>query len=98
MQSVVAVKVIRQPFPAYPAAVDRFCREIRSIARLAHPNIVMVHDAEQVGEVHLLVMEYCEGATLAQLVEQCGPLAVGQACAYIRQAALGLQHAWERGV
>jgi serine/threonine protein kinase/WD40 repeat protein len=98
MKRVVALKVIRQEFLAHPQAVNRFRREIQLIARLAHPNIVMAHDAEQVGNVLLLVMEFCEGPTLERLVEEVGPLAVGQACAYIRQATLGLHHAWERGV
>ena len=43
-------------------------------------------------------MEYVEGTDLARLVKQCGPLPVMQACAYVRQAALGLQHAHERGL
>ena len=47
---------------------------------------------------HFFVMEYVEGTDLARLVKKRGPLPVGQACEYIRQAALGLQHAHERGM
>jgi serine/threonine protein kinase len=48
---------------------------------------------------HLLVMEYIEGAIdLAKFVKQSGPLPVAQACEYIRQAALGLQHAFEKRI
>jgi hypothetical protein len=43
-------------------------------------------------------MEYVDGIDLARLVRESGPLPVEQACAYIRQAALGLQHAHERGM
>ena len=43
-------------------------------------------------------MEYVEGVGLARLVERAGPLPVAEACDYIRQAALGLQHAHERGM
>ena len=43
-------------------------------------------------------MEYVEGSDLHRLVEKSGPLPLGQACHYIRQAALGLQHASERGL
>jgi hypothetical protein len=43
-------------------------------------------------------MEYVEGTDLDRLVKQAGPLAIEKACAYLRQAALGLQHAHERGL
>ena len=43
-------------------------------------------------------MEYVEGIDLAKLVKDDGPLPVASACDYIRQAALGLQHAYERGL
>src|SRR5262249_408698 len=61
--------------------------------------IVLALDADQIGGTHYLVMEYVEGAAdLARLVKTSGPLPVEQACEYIRQAALGLQHAHERGL
>src|SRR5205085_5773890 len=41
---------------------------------------------------------FCDGPNLGQLVRRGGPLPVGQACEYMRQAALGLQHAHERGL
>jgi serine/threonine protein kinase len=66
---------------------------------LDHPNILRTLDVEEVESANMLVMEYTEGATdLAKIVEQEGPLPVAQACDVIRQAALGLQHAQERGV
>jgi serine/threonine-protein kinase len=95
----VAVKVIRQKRLGSAQSVRRFQREIRAAARLDHPHIVHAHDADAVGETLLLVMEYVEGGTdLARLVKKHGPLPVAEACAYVRQAALGLQHAHERGL
>ncbi|MCI0379355.1 MAG: serine/threonine-protein kinase [Gemmataceae bacterium] len=96
MGRVVALKVIRSDLLSRPEAVQRFQREIKLAAKLNHPHIVTAHDAEKFGERHCLVMEYCEGKTLAELVRQTGALPVGQACAYVQQAALGLQHAHER--
>lgn len=61
-------------------------------------NIVAAYDAEQVGDLHFLVMEFVEGTNLARMVEEKGPLPVGLACDYCRQAALGLQHAHEQGM
>src|SRR6202030_4595507 len=46
----------------------------------------------------LLVMEFVEGMNLADVVKQKGPLPVAHACHYVRQAALGLQHAFEQGM
>jgi membrane fusion protein, multidrug efflux system len=96
MDRPVALKVIRRDLMGDPALVERFRREVRSAARLvSHPNIVTAYDAEQAGEIHMLVMEFVEGTDLAQWVDRRGPLRVGEACEYVRQAALGLQHAFE---
>ena len=99
MDRPVALKVIRGDLLGNPALVERFRREVKSAARLgSHPNIVAAYDAEQAGETHILVMEFIEGTDLARLVDRRGPLPVGEACEYVRQAALGLQHAFEDGM
>ena len=99
MDRPVALKVIRGDLLGNAAMVERFRREVKAAARLAsHPNIVAAYDAEQAGETHMLVMEFVEGTDLAELVERRGPLPVGEACEYARQAALGLQHAFEDGM
>jgi serine/threonine protein kinase len=98
MNRVVAIKVIRRELLADAEVVQRFYREIETISCLSHPNIVHAFDAGPVGPVHMLVMEYVEGIDLARLVKQSGPLPVERACNYLCQAALGLQHAHERGL
>ena len=98
MNRTVALKVIRNDRLSNPEAVQRFYREIRLVAQLDHPHLVRAHDAAQVGTTHFLVMEFAEGTDLHQLVQKSGPLPVGQACTYIRQAALGLQHVSEHGM
>jgi serine/threonine protein kinase len=98
MERLVALKVISPSLVDRPDMVARFGREVKAAARLTHPNIVTAHDADQVGDTHFLVMEFVEGTSLAQLVQQHGPLPVAQACDYVRQAALGLQHAFEQGM
>ena len=94
----VALKVINPALTNRAAAVERFARESRAAARLSHPNIVAAFDAEQAGGTHFLVMEYVEGTDLARLVQEQGPLPVDRACEYVRQCALGLQHAFEQGM
>lgn len=98
MGRVVAVKLINNRLLQRPDCVERFRREIRAAARLQHPNIVHAYDAEQVGDSQLLVMEYVEGRTLDQVVNERGPLPIQEACRYVRQAATGLEHARERGM
>jgi WD40 repeat protein/tRNA A-37 threonylcarbamoyl transferase component Bud32 len=99
MDRPVALKVIRRDLLGSESLVERFRREVRAAARLApHPNVVAAYDAEEVGDTHVLVMEYVEGTDLARLVEARGRLPVGEACEYARQAALGLQHALENGM
>jgi serine/threonine protein kinase len=99
MDRPVALKVIRGELLSNPALVERFRGEVKSAARLgSHPNIVAAYDAEQSGETHMLVMEFIEGTDLGRLVERHGPLPVSEACEYVRQAALGLQHAFEDGM
>jgi serine/threonine protein kinase len=98
MGRIVALKVIRKDKLSQKKSVQRFEREIRAVAQLSHPNIVMAYDADQVNGTRYIAMEYVPGIDLAQLVGQTGPLPIMPACEYIRQAALGLQHAHERGL
>ncbi len=78
--------------------LDRFLREIRSAARLHHANIVTAYSVLRAGESLVFAMEYVEGYDLAQLVKAQGPLQVAHACNFMYQAALGLQHAHEKGM
>jgi serine/threonine protein kinase len=98
MRRLVALKVIDQGLTSDPAAVERFRREVIAAARLTHPNIVTALDAEQVGSLHFLVMEYVTGQSLAELVAGRKRLPVAQACNYAAQAAAGLQHAFRCGM
>ncbi len=92
----VALKVMRRERLADPEAVRRFRREVQIVSQLAHPNIVLAYDADEVAGTHFLVMEYVEGVSLSEYVKRNGALPVAQACNYVRQTALGLQYAFER--
>ncbi len=92
------LKVVNPQLLGQAGAADRFLREIRSAARLNHPNIVTAYAALQAGELLAFSMEYVEGQTLAQFVQAHGRLPVVNACYYVQQAALGLQHAFEKGL
>jgi len=98
LERPVVLKAIRPDFLGNPELVGRFLREARLAASLMHPHIVTLFEAEKIGSAQFLVMEYLEGMDLGRLVKQNGPLPVGEACEWIRQAALGLQYIHERGL
>ncbi len=98
MDRLVALKIISPELVHQAAMVERFRKEVRAAAWLSHPNIVAAYDADQAGGTHFLVMEFVEGVDLDGLLEKRGPLPVALACDYARQAAVGLQHAFEHGM
>jgi formylglycine-generating enzyme required for sulfatase activity/predicted Ser/Thr protein kinase len=99
LERPVAIKVISPTVLDNPDALARFHAEAKAAGKLdEHPNIARAYDADQAGELHFLVMEYVEGMSLAQVLERRGPLPIAHACHYIRQAALGLQHAFDKGM
>ena len=83
---------------ADPIGRQQFLHEMEAMARLDHPNIVQFCDVDQDGELFYFAMEYVDGTDLGKHVGLCGPLPVAEACDFIRQAALGLQHAHERNL
>ncbi len=94
----VALKLIRKDLVANPTVVERFRREIEVTAQLDHPNIIRAFDADETEDGLFIVMEYVEGTDLGRLVQESGPLPIGEACDSVRQVALALQHAHEKGL
>ena len=92
------LKVTRPKLTEGPEVLERCRREVRAVAKLDHPNIVTAYRAAQLGENILLALEYVNGRNLSQVVKARGPLPVADACNYVQQAALGLQHAHEQGL
>jgi serine/threonine protein kinase len=92
----VALKIIRTERLDWPDVVTRFLKEARATGQLSHRNIVQALDAGAIDGTHYLAMELLEGADFNRLVKASGPLPVGLACECVRQAAEGLQHAFER--
>jgi serine/threonine protein kinase len=98
LRGKVAIKVLPRKFTDQTSYLARFEREAQIAWRLSHPNIVRAFDLEQAGNIHYIPMEYVDGIDLHAKVKQDGPLSVEQAVDYVRQAALGLQHAHEEGL
>ena len=98
MHRDVALKLLPAHRSDDEASVSRFTREIEAVSRLNHPNIVKAHDAGEDQGMHYLVMELVDGVDLYQLVKHIGALDVADAWEIVRQAALGMQHAFEHGL
>jgi serine/threonine protein kinase len=89
----VAVKILPADSARDRSALERFYREARALAALDHPNVVRGFDIDHDQDLHFLVMEHVDGSNLREIVKRSGALPVLRAVHYIRQAALGLQHA-----
>lgn len=98
MHRLVALKVIHADLMLNEEVVTRFYREIRLVGQFSHKNIVHAYDAGPIGKAHALAMEYVDGTDLGRHVKRAGALDVARACDYVRQAAEGLQYAFERGL
>lgn len=89
----VAVKALHGAF-----SPDLLHREGRSLGRLNHPNIVALHDLVESGGRAYLVMEYVDGCTLEQWLEEHGPLGPEQSVAVFRSIAAAVARAHEQGI
>jgi serine/threonine protein kinase len=98
MKRVVALKVLSKEVAKSKTFADRFQREVETIARLSHPNIVMAYDADEGEAGPFLVMEYVNGRDLASEVAKSGTMTAVDAVDRIRQAARGLEYAHARGI
>jgi tRNA A-37 threonylcarbamoyl transferase component Bud32 len=103
MKRRVAVKVLQADEDCSSEAVNRFYSEMRVLAELHHPNIVMAYDAGKVPspaigvpDLLYLVMELVPGGDLQRHVLERGRVAIAQACEWTRQAACGLQAAHDQ--
>jgi serine/threonine-protein kinase len=101
---IVALKLVRQALMNNRTVLRRYKREAAAVAALNHPNIVTLYDADEAAGRYFLAMEYVDGIDLSKMVRMFGnPPTSGlpsyqEACEYVRQAALGLQHAHQRGM
>ena len=97
--TVVAVKVLRQELMHDPDLVRRFKNESKAISLLNHPNIVKVYDVSVSDHLQYIVMEYVDGMTLREyLNERGGKLTSRETVHFISQILKALDHAHRNGV
>jgi len=94
----VAIKILHEHFAADGEYVERFRREARSVAQLAHPNIVTVIDRGEDHGRQYIVFEFVEGENLKELIVRSGPLPLRRAVELAVAVADGLAFAHERGL
>jgi predicted Ser/Thr protein kinase len=98
LERKVALKILHEQFTSDDNYVERFRREARSVAQLAHPNIVTVIDRGEQDGRQFIVFEYVDGENLKDLVDREGPLDVPDAIELTLQVARGLAFAHEQGL
>jgi len=98
LERKVALKILHQRYGEDAEYLERFRREARAVAQLAHPNIVTVIDRGEDQGRQFIVFEYVEGDNLKQVVDRVGPLPVEQAIEYGIAIARALAFAHEHGI
>lgn len=98
MNRLVAIKVIASALTRTAAERQALQREVRTAARLNHPNIATAYDANELAERFYLILEFVDGPNLRALIQERGPLPLAEGCDIIYQAALGLAHAHAHGL
>ena len=94
----VALKLLSATLAADPSFRERFTRESRLAATLDHPNIIQVYDAGEADGFLYIAMRHVDGVDLGTLIEQNGPLSLGQTIFFIDQIAGALDQAHAQGL
>lgn len=95
---IVAIKILKEEYATNEEFLRRFKNESKAISLLSHPNIVKIYDVSFGDIIQYIVMEYIEGITLKEHIEQEGCLSWKDAVYYTIQILRGLQHAHDRGI
>lgn len=94
----VALKMLRLDFANDEEFIRRFHREAQSATSLAHPNIVSIYDVGEEDGLYYIVMEYVEGQTLKQYIQQNAPLRVDEALEIMKQLTSAISHAHQNHI
>jgi tetratricopeptide (TPR) repeat protein/predicted Ser/Thr protein kinase len=93
-----AVKVLRRDLGSDPRIIERFRGELVSARQVSHKNVVRLHDIGEHEGTRFLTMDYVEGRSLREILENDGPLPLDRAVSIVRQVAEGLAAAHEKGI
>ncbi|MFK8110918.1 MAG: serine/threonine protein kinase, partial [Rubripirellula sp.] len=93
-----AIKILPRDRVDQPGWLERFDREMTTVASLEHPHVVRATDAGHEDGWHYLVMEHLDGLDVGRVASRLQCLEVANACEIVRQAALGLAHIHASGL
>ena len=95
---IVAIKILKDEFLSNEEFKRRFKNESKAIAVLSHPNIVRVYNVSFGDRIQYIVMEYVDGITLKEYIEQQGVLNWKETVHFMGQILAALQHAHDKGI
>ncbi|HIW74345.1 MAG TPA: Stk1 family PASTA domain-containing Ser/Thr kinase [Firmicutes bacterium] len=95
---IVAVKILKDEYLANEEFTRRFKNESKAIAILSHPNIVKVYDVSFGDRLQYIVMEYIDGITLKEYIDQQKDIRWKEAVHFTVQILRALQHAHDKGI
>ena len=98
MDRIVALKVLPPRLARDRIFIERFFREARAVARLNHSNIVQGIDVGEASGYYYFAMEFVEGRSLRDLLEQKGRFSEQEALDFVEQMARALDHAHKNGL
>lgn len=98
MNRIVAIKILNDEYNGNEAAEARFIDESKAVAMLSNKNIVSVYDVAIYPDIKYIVMEYLDGITLREYLDNKGVLSWKEACIYILQILRALEHAHSKGI
>lgn len=94
----VAVKVLRPEFSNDDEFIKRFRREAHSTTSLNHPNIVSIYDVGEENDIYFIVMEYVEGKTLKQYIQQNKVILIEEVIDIMKQLTSAIEHAHQNQI
>lgn len=98
MNRIVAIKILNDEYNGDEAAEARFIDESKAVAMLSNKNIVSVYDVAIYPDIKYIVMEFLDGITLREYLDNKGAIGWKEACIYILQILRALEHAHSKGI
>ncbi len=98
MNRTVAIKILNDEYNGNEQAETRFIDESKAVAMLSHKNIVSIYDVAIYPDIKYIVMEYLDGITLREYLDNKGALPWNEACIYILKVLRALEHAHSKDV
>lgn len=93
LNRIVAVKILRPEMAEDASLLVRFIREASAARKLKHPNVVSIYDVGENNGLHYIVMEYVDGITLKEMIQEKGPMPVRQSIDIMLQLCSAVQAA-----